>query len=72
MMTLCGMLKYLLLYYLLISYFKLDDLVYLDKIDVGENRGISRILSRYNQNYVSLLGVYGTGLSGLNLHYSTI
>ena len=37
-----------------------------------ENRGVSRILSRYNQNYVSLLGVYGTGLSGLNLYYSII
>ena len=38
-------------------------------IYIGENRGVSRILSRYYQNYPSFLDVYGAGLSGLNLYY---
>ena len=36
------------------------------------NGCVSRILSRYNQNNGSLLNVYGTGLSSLNLYYSII
>ena len=31
-------------------------------IYIGENGGVSRILSQYNQNYASLFSVYGTGL----------
>ena len=36
------------------------------------NGCVWRILSRYNQNSGSLLNVYGTGLSSLNLYYSII
>ena len=39
---------------------------------IGDNGGVSRILPRYNKNYVSLWTVFGTGLPGLNLYYSTI
>ena len=39
---------------------------------LGENGGVSRILSRYNQNYVSFFNVYGTGEPGLNLYCSII
>ena len=36
---------------------------------MGEIGGVSCI---YNQNYVSLLSVFGTGLPGLSLYYSII